>query len=105
MAFTTLTMQNPQTGKFKNAPIGFSWTSLFFGGFVPLLRGHYIAGTVWMLLMIFTGGLSLLFQMCIYNKQYLKYLLRKGYKVKYSAMPLDVVSGRVNIELPSMEKS
>ena len=40
MAYTTLTMENNNTGGIKQAPVGFSWTCFFFGGLVPLFRGH-----------------------------------------------------------------
>lgn len=105
MAFTTLVMQNPLNGDYKNAPIGFSWTSLFFGGFVPLFRKHYSGAIWWMLLMIITVGLSLLVQMFVYNKQYLKFLIAKGYQVKHSSFPLEIVASRVNMAIPEAKKS
>lgn len=105
MAFTALVMQNPLNGDYKNAPVGFSWTSLFFGGFVPLFRKHYSGAIWWLFLMFLTGGLSLLVQMFIYNKSYLKYLIAKGYQVKHSSLPLDMVASRVNITLPEAPKS
>lgn len=39
MAFTTIYLKNPESAKIKKAPIGFSWTVLFFGFWIPLFRG------------------------------------------------------------------
>ncbi|MGL4677473.1 MAG: HrgC protein [Brevinema sp.] len=34
-------LQNRHTGQIKKAILGFSWTTFFFGMFVPLLRGDF----------------------------------------------------------------
>ena len=34
-------MRHRRNGLYKNGFVGFSWTYLFFGFMVPLLRGHY----------------------------------------------------------------
>lgn len=35
----TLILKNKKNNKIKIGILGFSWTTLFFGGFVPLIRG------------------------------------------------------------------
>lgn len=105
MAFTRLVMQNPNSADVKHAPIGFSWTSLFFGPLVPLFRGHYAGFAFWLVASLFTGGLAIAVQAFIYNRRYLMNLVNNGYKVQHSPTPLDFVSTKVNMQLPEIEKS
>jgi len=76
-----LTMENPKTGAIKQAPVGFSWTVLFFGIFPPLFRGDWKWLIIMWMLMLFTLGLSNLVFMFIYNKLYIKDLIGQGFKV------------------------
>lgn len=74
-------------GVTKAVKVGFSWTTLFFGFFVPLLRGDLkwaiIVGILSIALGVFTfgiGGWIPGFVFCfVYNKIYIKELLEKGY--------------------------
>lgn len=77
-----LTTENPNTGLIKAAPIGFSWTTLFFGGFPALLRGDMKWFFIQLLCALLTGGISNLMFAFIYNKIYITKLLESGYKVK-----------------------
>lgn len=52
-------------GKIKKGRVGFSWTVLFFGAFVPLLRGDF----VWFLIMFFVNFMSVLASHAIYNSE------------------------------------
>lgn len=100
MAFTTLIMQNQFTKEIRNAPVGFSWTSFFFGPFVPLLRGHGSGFALWLVLALVTAGLSNFVQMFVYNKMYIKSLISNGFQVKYSPMPVEIVSSKLTMTLP-----
>lgn len=82
MAYTTIVLENPITGQIKEAPVGFSWTVLFFGFFPPLFRGDWKWAIILFLIAVITAGLSGLFFMFIYNKLYIKDLLGDGFKVK-----------------------
>ncbi|PCJ95093.1 MAG: hypothetical protein COA45_12535 [Zetaproteobacteria bacterium] len=104
MAFTTLIMKNKQTNDIKNAPVGFSWTGLFFGFFVPLFRKHYSAAAFWLVLAVITGGLAWCVFPFIYNKKYIKYLVDKGYQVRHSEVPLDIIESKLKITLPELEE-
>lgn len=82
MAYAQVTFENPLTGAMKMAPVGFSWTTFFFGFFPSLFRGHWVGAIVQLLLSFLTLGLSNLVFMFIYNKMYVKQLLGEGFKFK-----------------------
>lgn len=74
-----LNLKQNQTGAVKQVKLGFSWTTLFFGFFVPLFRGD----VKWFLIMIIvplvTVGIAWIIFPFIYNKIYIKDLIDKGY--------------------------
>ncbi len=72
MAYTSIMFENPNTGAIKEAPVGFSWTTFFFGFFPALIRGDWKWAVVQLLLALITLGLSGLVFMFIYNKLYIK---------------------------------
>lgn len=86
MASNTIYFENPGNGFKKEAPVGFSWTVLFFGFFPPILRSHWSWGLVLLLLTIITAGIAhfVIGIVCsfIYNKAYIKHLISTGYKAK-----------------------
>ena len=53
MANGSITFENKNTGEIKVAPIGFSWTTLFFSGIPALLRGHIGMGIIMIILAVF----------------------------------------------------
>ena len=69
-------------GNVKKSPIGFSWTTLFFGFWVPLFRGDF----KWFLIMIIVGsltvGVSVLVFPFFYNKLYYQDLINNGFERK-----------------------
>lgn len=68
-----------QNGVIRSIPVGFSWTTLFFGFFVPLFRGDWI----WFLIMLFVGVSSLgvlnLIFAFLYNRIYANKLISSGW--------------------------
>jgi hypothetical protein len=106
MAYNSLMMENPQTGRIKDASVGFSWTTLFFGIFVPLVRGDGKWALIMFLLGLLTFGLSWLVFPFLYNKLYLKDLLGNGFKVRLAAHgSVDALSSRLGMSLPLFEES
>ena len=71
----SINLKHSTTGLVKECPEGFSWTSFFFNGFVPLFRGMWGAFAI----TFFTGGLAGLYYMFAINKLYVVHLLEKGY--------------------------
>ena len=73
------TLRNERTGETKQIKQGFSWTSLFFGIFVPLIRADLVGFALQIILASLTFGLSWLVVPFIYNKRYVNRLLDKGW--------------------------
>ena len=70
-----------QMGVMKQVKVGFSWTMLFFGIFVPLVRGDIKWFFLSIIIVAITGGIAWLILPFFYNKAYLHDLMNKGYKV------------------------
>lgn len=68
-----------QSGLVKQVKVGFSWTTLFFGFFVPLIRGDWKWGLIILLVSCATCGLANIVFAFIYNKQYLADMIEKGW--------------------------
>lgn len=66
-------------GAMKVCKVGFSWTTLFFVGWVPIFRGDLKMFLIMILISMLTFGLGLLVFPFIYNRLYIKKLLEKGY--------------------------
>lgn len=70
---------HPTTGIRLQTPVGFSWTTFFFGPFVPLKRGMHGTALIHAMLTVLTlGGSNLIFAIVI-NKQYANHLLDNEY--------------------------
>lgn len=80
------------SGFLTDVKIGFSWTTLFFGYFVPLFRGDIKWFLVSILLSILTWGISWFIIPFFYNSVYIKSLLASGF------VPADQMSRDVLIE-------
>jgi hypothetical protein len=103
MAYAKIYFENPHTGRVREAPVGFSWTTLFFGFFPALFRGHWGGFFIILLFSIFTAGLSSLFFMFIYNKMYIKHLVSEGYKAKSASADFDFIQQKSNMQIPRVE--
>ena len=79
MNLSEINFFNEYTGKYKDAPLGFSWTTLFWGFFPALFRGDWKWAIIQFLLAIVTSGISVLVMPFLYNKLYIKDLLNKGF--------------------------
>ena len=73
-------MMNHRTGARVEVKEGFSWTTLFFGVFVPLARRDWGWAIIMFITALITFGLSWLVMPFIYNKIYIKGLLKDGFE-------------------------
>ncbi len=72
-------MEQEASGKVISVKRGFSFTYLFFGPFVPLLRGH-IAGFFLSLFLTFCScGIAHFILLFCYNGMYINWLVKHGY--------------------------
>lgn len=72
-------MKSP-LGETKQMKLGFSWTMLFFGIFVPLLRMDWKWLGLCFLIDVLSCGIAWLVFPFIYNKIYIKEKIEKGWR-------------------------
>lgn len=77
-------MKSP-IGEVKELKLGFSWTMLLFGFFVPLVRGDWKWAIISLLAAIATCGVCWIVFPFIYNKIYIKDLIGSGW-IPYDEM-------------------
>ena len=90
-------MQNTNTGMIKKGYVGFSWTYLFFGWWVPLLRGELGIAALHLLFTCVTFGLWQFIMCFMYNKLYMTRMLEKGYVLKDSPELVDLARLKLGI--------
>jgi hypothetical protein len=92
-------LRNPLTGEKKKRKRGFSWTTLFFGAFVPLFRADWKFFGIGMLVVLaslFTAGIVGLVYWIVaafkYNEWHLNGLRDKGFveisQAEFYAVPV-----------------
>ena len=81
MAHDLITLQHPETLEVIHAPVGFSWTCLFFGFLLFAYRQDWILCWVCMVITFMVGPVPNLIMCWGYNKWYLHRKLRAGYSV------------------------
>lgn len=100
MAFANLELKDTN-GITKNAPVGFSWTTLFFGFFPALIRGDWLFAIIQLGAAMVTAGISTIVFAFIYNKMYIQNLIKAGYKVKgFSGADKGTIESKLQIKLP-----
>ncbi len=77
----TVMLKHTRTGIVKKGFYGFSWTTLFFGGFPALFRGDILMGLIVMVINFCTFGFAGLIWAFFYNKTYTHKLLENGYEL------------------------
>lgn len=103
---TLITMKNENTGLEKTAYVGFSWTSLLFGGIPAVFRGDWMAFFIYFAVNIIIGALTAgiasfliwIIWPFVYNKWHARRLMEKGYVV-IAAAGLDPKSVHRSLEV------
>jgi hypothetical protein len=102
-------MIHPVSGQRKRAPVGFSWTSLFFGIIPPIWRQDWLAVVILLPLTIATILLGVVWiqwilQGFFYNKWYLEQLIKNGYQmVQAEGRPIDEIETKLGMRVPLYE--
>ena len=68
-----------ESGLVKTGYIGYSWTYLLFGWFVPLVRGELAVAVLHLVITVFSAGISQLIFPFIFNRQYMQRMLTAGW--------------------------
>lgn len=120
MAKEILHLKSKHTSQMKKAPIGFSWTILFFTIFVPLLRGDVKWAAIMFFIIAVFGSVVMLLAPTIpvqsiplwtgiifailYNKIYVKELISKGYEITSAENgEIDSIGSKLGLNLPIAE--
>lgn len=99
MAFATITFKS-KSGIVKEAPVGFSWTTLFFGFFPAMIRGDWLWAIIIFGAAMITLGLSTIIFAFIYNRIYIQGMMKQGFKVKsYSGGNKALIERKAQIKL------
>lgn len=96
-----LILEHPHSGIIKQAPVGYSWATLFFPGLPALFRGDFKGFIIQLILACLI--IPILIFPRIYNKQYIQKLLSNGYKVRSAeGISLEAAKGKLGINLPQI---
>jgi hypothetical protein len=97
-----LILEHPHSGIIKQAPVGYSWATLFFPSLPALFRGDF-KGFFFQAILDCLIIPILIFPR-IYNKQYIRKLLTAGYKVRSAeGIHLDAAKQKLGINMPQLE--
>ncbi len=97
---TSVLMRHSASGLTRKGYVGFSWTYLFFGWFVPLFRGELVVAALHLLFTIVTGGLWQLIVCFLYNRQYMIRMLTSGWVLADSEQRNATAAARLDIVPP-----
>ena len=98
MAFGTITFKS-KNQVVKDAPVGFSWTTLFFGFFPALIRGDWLWAIIMLVAGVFTFGFSGIVFAFIYNRLYIQNLLKQGFEVQNYSGDKILIERKAQIQL------
>ena len=85
------------SGIAKSGYVGFSWTYLLFGWFVPVIRGELGVGVLHLVITFVSFGLSQLIFPFLYNRQYMNRMLTSGWALDTNDPNVDVAKEKLDI--------
>lgn len=103
-------LKHSATGLTKDGFYGFSWTTFFFGPFVPLFRGDFLTFlgylAIVMIIGLITAGVGGYFCFIIwaffYNSYYTKKLIEKGYKLSGTNEQNSEAAKVLGVQIPNV---
>ena len=99
MAFATITFKSKSGSIRKVAPVGFSWTTFFFGFFPALIRGDWKWALIQLVASLFTGFISWIVFCFIYNRLYIQGLIKEGFKAESYSGDKRMIEAKAQIKL------
>jgi len=97
---TAVNIRHASSGMVEKGYVGFSWTYLFFGFFVPLFRGELGVGALHILFSFLTCGFWNLIAAFIYNRQYMKRKLTNGWALDQTDANYNLAAMKLGIAAP-----
>lgn len=94
---SVIMMQNPTTGIVKKGFYGFSWTTLFFGGFPAIFRGDLVEGVLVLVANFLSCGIAGIIWAFVYNKRYTLKLIQQGYKFSADNASISMAKSKLGI--------
>ena len=85
------------SGVGKNGYVGYSWTYLIFGWFVPVFRGELVIGLIHLVITLVSFGLSQIVFPFVYKRQYMNRMLTSGWVLDSSDSNYEMAKGKLNI--------
>ena len=94
-------IKHEPSGLIKKGYVGFSWTYLIFGWWVPLLRGELGIAALHFLFTVLTFGLWQLIGAFIFNKQFMIRKLTSGWVLSDTPEINKAAAIKVGMALPA----
>ena len=85
------------SGLVKVGYVGYSWTYLVFGWFVPVVRGELGVGVLHLVITLVSFGLSQLIFPFLYNRQYMVRMLTSGWELDANDPHYDLARRKLNM--------
>ena len=103
MAYTTIIFKNPNSGLMREAPVGYSWTTLFFSFLPAIFRSDWKWAIIMLIIQICSLGLGSIVFSFIYNKLYIRDLIGNGFKAQSIASGnMEFASAKIGMQIPML---